>query len=128
MKRFTLSGLGRLISNTARVCRDAVISAVLVAPLFLTASASALTPPVIQEHPLAASSSNVAAGANGTVWITDANNTLEELNTAGAVIASYPNMGAQYDMILGPDGNLWELERTSVNIVSTSGVVLGHYN
>jgi streptogramin lyase len=103
-----------------------VAAALVVAvQLFTAPSARADSPPVINQLSLPSAATAIAAGSDGTFWLSDSDRLLE-LNPAGAVIGTFPGPPA-HAMVFGPDGNIWELVGSDVVVVSTAGVQVASY-
>jgi streptogramin lyase len=85
----------------------------------------------ITEFDVGASSTGVANGSDGALWVATGGAILR-VDTTGSVTNTYPIPGGEgaYAIVPGPDGALWFSRQFSIGRVTTAGVVtstpLGH--
>jgi streptogramin lyase len=67
----------------------------------------------------------LTAGPKGNLWMTTPHDTIDEINTAGQVVAVFSDPNGPYILTPGPDGNLWFTESGNRSAASGGGPNIG---
>jgi streptogramin lyase len=70
----------------------------------------------------------LTSGPNGNLWMSqNVGNVIEEVNTAGQLVATFSEPNGPYLMTLGSDGNLWFTENgNNIGSITPQGIITEH--